>query len=137
MVLNYRCMQDFIVEYMLHSNLLTGNDFMNLANTSRCMRAAYCQTECLKRLWKHGNVRNLKTALYVECKLHRLEPRQILEEAPNKRKEYEVVSALRRLISREDMALLSKQCTVSRHLFLHERAVPPLSILGKRNTYYT
>lgn len=128
-------MKDFIVQYILHGKLLNGNDFMNLSNTCKSFRL-YNTSERLSTLWNHGKVKNIKTALYVESKLKQYLPGQILAEAPNRIKEREVVSALRKLISPEAMMRLSWSST-SKELFLLERIRPVKSILGKRSKMYT
>ena len=128
-------MRDFIVRHILHTKLLNGNDFMNLSNTCKTLRL-YNTPECLRILWCHGNVRNLKTALYVESRLEQFLPKDILAEAPSRNKEKEVVSALRKLVSPETMMKLSWAST-SKGLFLLERIRPVRSVLGKRSNMYT
>ena len=127
-------MKDFIVQHILHSNLLHGNDFMNLTNTCKQLRV-HNNGNSLKRLWKHGKVNDIRTALYVEHKLNQYTPYDILAEAPSA-KEKDVVSALRKLISPTDMRYLSKAYN-SPKLFLLERITPIKSLLGKRSKRYT
>ena len=129
-------MQEFIVQYILQSELLNGNEFMNLANTCKDYRK-FNTEKSLGRLWKHGRVKSVKTALYVEQLLKRYQVNEILEEAITPIKESEVVSALRRLVSRKKMWELSKHYkSLSRSVFLLERVAPPESILGKRSKRY-
>lgn len=129
-------MQEFIVQHILQSELLGGNDFMNLANTCKQYRK-FNTEKSLKRLWKHGKVKSVKTALYVEQLLKRYQANQILEETITPLKESEVVSALRRLVSREKMWELSKHYkSLSPSVFLHEKVDPLGSILGKRSKRY-
>ena len=129
-------MQEFIVQHILQSELLNGNEFMNLANTCKDYRK-FNTEKSLRRLWKHGKVKSVKTALYVEQLLKRYQANEILEETISPIKESEVVSALRRLVSREKMWELSKHYkSLSHSVFLRERVVPPKSILGKRSKRY-
>lgn len=129
-------MQGFIVQHILQSELLNGNDFMNLANTCKEYRK-FNTEKSLQRLWKYGAVKNIKTALYVEQLLKIYPAKEILDETITPLKESEVVSALRRLISREKMALLSKHYkSHAPSVFLLERIAPPRSILGKRSKHY-
>ncbi len=132
----FNTMKEFIVHHILYTELLDGNDFMNLANT--CTRFRRFNThKRLKKLWKHGKVKNVKTALYVEHKLKIYKPTQILDEAITPSRESEVVSALRRLLSRDKMRAISKHYKYpALSLFLHERATPLVSLLGKRNKHY-
>ena len=109
---------------------------MNLANTCKDYRK-FNTEKSLRRLWKHGKVKSVKTALYVEQLLKRYQANEILEETISPIKESEVVSALRRLVSREKMWELSKHYkSLSHSVFLRERVVPPKSILGKRSKRY-
>ena len=87
-------MEDFMVQHILYTGLLSGNDFMNLTHTCKHFSTEYNTNKCLKRLWKHGHVRNLKTALYVEDKLKRYKPEQILDEVTNDSREKDVLSAV-------------------------------------------
>tara|TARA_B100000925_G_C21955157_1_gene450838 strand:+ start:874 stop:1272 length:399 start_codon:yes stop_codon:yes gene_type:complete len=123
----------FILKYFLQTNMLSGNDFMNLSNTCRDFRQ-YNTNECLKNLWHHGTVKSLKTALYVKNRLRIFSPYEILEEAPNREKEFEVVSAFRRLLSRKKMIKLSKRSS-STWLFLPEKIGQPRLVLGKRTRH--
>lgn len=123
----------FILKYFLQTNMLSGNDFMNLTNTCREFRQ-YNTKECLKKLWHHGTVKSLKTALYVKNRLQMFSPREILEEAPNRKKEFEVVSAFRRLLSRKTMIKLSEGSS-STWLFLPEKIGQPRLVLGKRRRH--
>lgn len=130
-------MEDFMVEHILYTGLLSGNDFMNLTNTCKHFRAEYNTKKCLKRLWKHGYVRDLKTALYVEDKLKTYEPDQILDEVTNDSRERDVLSAFNKLLSHRKKIKLSKRYkSVSPLLFLHGTTIQPKSILGKRSKNY-
>lgn len=130
-------MKEFIIQHILHTELLNGNDFMNLTNTCSTFRK-FNTEKSLRRLWKHGKVRNVKTALYVEQLLKKYPANEILEETISPLKESEVVSALRKLISRDKIHKLSKHYTcLGRSVFLPERVDPLGSILGKRSKRYT
>jgi hypothetical protein len=129
-------MREFVIQHILQSELLGGNDFMNLSNTCSTFRK-FNTEKSLKRLWKHGGVKSVKTALYVEQLLKKYPAKEILEETITPLKESEVVSALRRLLSREKMASLSKRYrSHAQSVFLLERIAPLRSILGKRNKRY-
>lgn len=125
----------FIIKYFLQTKMLSGHDFMNLSNTCKTFRS-YNTSKCLKLLWQHGRVKSLKTALYVKDRLRFFTPKEILKEAPDRTKEFEIVSAFRRLLSRIEMIKLSK-CNFSSWLFLHETSESPKLILGKRMRRYT
>lgn len=125
-----RNMQDFIVHHLLYTGLLTGNEFMDLTNTCKYLRSEFNNTECLKKLWKHKQVRNLKTALYVEHKLNRYSPLQIFEEACSKTKQLEVLSTFRSL-------RLTRRYNSLPVRFLLEKRGRVKSALGKRNKRYT
>lgn len=130
-------MEDFMVQHILYTELLSGNDFMNLTNTCKHFRTEYNTKKCLKRLWKHGHVRDLKTALYVEDKLKRYKPEQILDEVTNDSRERDVLSAFNKLLSHRKKIKLSKRYkSVSPLLFLHGITTQPKSILGKRSKNY-
>jgi hypothetical protein len=129
-------MQEFIVHHILQSELLNGNEFMNLTNTCKEYRK-FNTEKSLKRLWKHGKVKSIKTALYVEQLLKKHPAKEILEETITPLKESEVVSALRRLLSQEKMAALSTRYkSHAPSVFLLERIAPLKSILGKRSKHY-
>jgi hypothetical protein len=125
----------FIIKYFLQKKMLSGHDFMNLSNTCKSFRA-YNTSKCLQLLWQHGRVKSLRTALYVKDRLRIFTPKEILKEAPTRTKEFEIVSAFRRLLSRMEMAKLSK-CNFSSWLFLRETSKQPKLILGKRMRRYT
>lgn len=124
----------FIIKYFLQTKMLSGHDFMNLSNTCKTFRS-YNTSKCLQLLWRHGSVKSLKTALYVKDRLRIFTPKEILKEAPNRTKEFEIVSAFRRLLSRMEMTKLSK-CNFSSWLFLRETSKQPTLILGKRMRHY-
>lgn len=121
-------MNSFVIKYMAHERFLTGNDFMELTNTCKSFRV-YNKDTFIRKLWKHGPVKNLKTACYVEKLLQKYPPNEILGETTNVKLEKEVVSALRRMLTSTSMKRLStthKSLTPS--LFAREK----ISILGKR-----
>lgn len=125
----------FIIKYFLQTNMLSGHDFMNLSNTCKSFRT-YNTSKCLKLLWHYGRVKSLKTALYVKNRLTFFSPNEILNEAPNRRTEFEIVSAFRKLLPHETMIKLSKD-NFSSWLFLPETSRRPKLILGKRSWRYT
>ena len=118
-------MHEFIVQHILYNQFLTGNEFMDLTNTCKQLRQ-FNTTDCLKHLWKHGRVKNLRTALYVEHKLNKYNPKDIYNEAFNRTKQLEVLSALKSLNIR-----VRKPVSVQ---FLLGKKDRLRSILGKRNT---
>ena len=121
-------MNDFVVKYMAHEGFLTGNDFMELTNTCKSFRV-YNKDEFIRKLWKHGPVKNLRTACYVEKLLKKYPPGEILGETTNVELEREVVSALRRMLTSTKMKRLSKtHASLTPSLFAREK----ISILGKR-----
>lgn len=121
-------MNDFVVKYMAHEGFLTGNDFMELTNTCKSFRV-YNKDEFIRKLWKHGPVKNLRTACYVEKLLKKYPPGEILGETTNVKLEREVVSALRRMLNKPKLYKLAKShVSLTPSLFAREK----ISILGKR-----
>jgi hypothetical protein len=119
-------MNGFTVKYLAHEGFLNGNDFMELTNTCRAFRA-FNRAEYINKLWKHGEVENVKTACYVEKLLKLYPPCEILGEITNIRLEKEVVSAGRRMLPKRKMFHLARtHSPLSRSLFARE------NILGKR-----
>lgn len=122
-------MQDFIVQHLLYTGLLTGNEFMDLTNTCRYLRKEFNKPKCLEKFWKYKRVPNLKTALYVQHKLNKYTPIQIFEEACNRRKQMEVLSTFRSLRLTRKYNSLPVQ-------FLLEKKGRVKSVLGKRSKRY-
>ena len=90
-------MDEFTLQYV--QLFLSGYEYINLTSTCKLL-LEYQTNDYLRRLWKHGKVRNLKTAFYIEHKLLKYRPETIIQEAPSEEILKSTYSAFRCLLSR-------------------------------------